>query len=1211
MLRRPPGHVAQQRKYLLAFAAILLPWLHVADAQQQQSGQVEQQHYQLGSQSLADDAVEGDLLGPALTASEVLEAPEIRRKNTVSSREAASDDKRKPPHSSYESYLLPEDASAVDTFALDSSVRAPSPPRYRASPATGAGLSSPQTARNLRDWEVEDFVLLATVDGNLHAVDRATGKQRWQLESDQPMVQTTHYRANKSVVDEDYTVVDDFLWVVEPNHDGALYLWVPNRPGAGLVKMGYTMKQMVEELSPHNDKDQNIVYTGDKKTTLVTLDAATGRPIKWFGSGGSLVNELESCLKPNTLVDMDSEECSNRGTITLGRTEYTVGIQRSDGQAIATLKYFEWGPNTFDNDLLQQHQAAIDHRYITSQHDGQVYFFDQNKDQPVFAQKFSSPVARVFEVARPWVGGSAPDIDPELIVLPQPPPPSQDDQVDRMRSRSIFINQTETGSWYAMSGRLYPMILKAPAAKANSLEWWEGHQDREFLDATQLSKALIGTHVLEKHAASKQAPLLTIDDGTQLADWDDGDDNGSLQLSTPIRDHLQPSAIFNEAKKLPEMAAVKVVDLISNPVLILLFVFSLFYYQQDLRRWYKGKRGKSELLESPFDASSDEATPEPASSADSASAETLAHKRTESSPSGAVDPGSVDKADIAVPKAPVTESSSSVTFAEPLEVRERSESISGDLDDGLVNGQAKKKKAHRGRRGGTKHKKANKDKLDTSQSLDDDAVAASVDEVVKKAKTLGEEPKLEPDILTVTNDVEEVSGPILKMGSLEVNTDQQLGTGSNGTVVFAGKWDGRDVAIKRMLIQFNEIASQETKLLRESDDHPNVIRYFAQQQRAAFLYIALELCQASLADVVQKPHLYRELAQAGERDMPGVLYQVANGLSYLHSLRIVHRDLKPQNILVNMGKNGKPRLLVSDFGLCKKLEGGQSSFGATTAHAAGTSGWRAPELLLDDDAPGTGYGSHSAMSDQGSTLHSGSHTSGLVGQELFGPNSRRVTRAIDIFSLGLVFFYVLTKGNHPYDCGDRYMREVNIRKGIFNLQPLDVLGDYAYEARDLITSMLNSNPKARPTAREVMAHPFFWSAKKRLAFLCDVSDHFEKEPRDPPSEALTELEEWAPSTVKGDFLKHLPKEFVDSLGKQRKYTGSRMLDLLRALRNKKNHYEDMPESLKKTIGPLPDGYLGFWTRRFPNLLITCWNVVYNVGWENTDRFKEYYEPAGL
>lgn len=372
------------------------------------------------------------------------------------------------------------------------------------------------------------------------------------------------------------------------------------------------------------------------------------------------------------------------------------------------------------------------------------------------------------------------------------------------------------------------------------------------------------------------------------------------------------------------------------------------------------------------------------------------------------------------------------------------------------------------------------------------------------------------------------------------------------------------------------------------------------------MYIALELCQASLADIVQKPAQFRELAQAGERDMQGVLYQVANGLSHLHSLRIVHRDLKPQNILVNMGKNGKPRLLVSDFGLCKKLEGGQSSFGATTAHAAGTSGWRAPELLVDDDAPSAGP----MTFDPNSSLHSASG-SGIQGADLLGPNHRRVTRAIDIFSLGLVFYYVLSKGFHPFDCGDRYMREVNIRKGKYSLDHLESLGDFANEAHDLIASMLSANPKERPTARDVMAHPFFWSAKKRLSFLCDVSDHFEKEPRDPPSESLQELERWAPEVVKGDFLRHLPKEFVDSLGKQRKYTGTRMLDLLRALRNKRNHYEDMPESLRKAVGPLPDGYLGFWTRRFPNLLITCWNVVYQVGWDDTDRFREYYQPAGL
>jgi serine/threonine-protein kinase/endoribonuclease IRE1 len=367
------------------------------------------------------------------------------------------------------------------------------------------------------------------------------------------------------------------------------------------------------------------------------------------------------------------------------------------------------------------------------------------------------------------------------------------------------------------------------------------------------------------------------------------------------------------------------------------------------------------------------------------------------------------------------------------------------------------------------------------------------------------------------------------------------------------------------------------------------------------LYIALERCAASLADVVEKPHTYADLATAGKKDLPGVLYQITNGISHLHNLRIVHRDLKPHNILVNMGKDNRPRLLVSDFGLCKKLEGGQSSFGATTGRAAGTSGWRAPELLLDDDA-------RDSASAVGESTHSGSGSL-LVSADVL-PN-RRATRAIDIFSLGLVFFYVLTNGSHPFDCGDRYMREVNIRKGNYNLKPLDSLGDFAYEAKDLIGAMLCANPKRRPSARDVMAHPFFWTAKKRLAFLCDVSDHFEKEPRDPPSAELLELERHAPEVTRGDFLKLLPKEFVDSLGKQRKYTGSRMLDLLRALRNKRNHYEDMTESLKRQVGGLPDGYLAFWTVRFPKLLLVCWNVVYDVRWEETDRFREYYEPAGL
>ena len=53
----------------------------------------------------------------------------------------------------------------------------------------------------------------------------------------------------------------------------------------------------------------------------------------------------------------------------------------------------------------------------------------------------------------------------------------------------------------------------------------------------------------------------------------------------------------------------------------------------------------------------------------------------------------------------------------------------------------------------------------------------------------------------------------------------------------------------------------------------------------------------------------------------------------------------------------------------------------------------------------------------------------------------------------------------------------------------------------------------------------------------------------------------------------------------------------------------MHEGLRRLVGPLPEGYLAFWTVRFPGLLLACWNVVYSVGWDGADRFREYYEPV--
>ncbi|KAI1329241.1 hypothetical protein F5Y16DRAFT_397703 [Xylariaceae sp. FL0255] len=1182
MSRRPPDQgrlVMPQPRVLLALALFVIPWLHLVDAQQQQQQVLQQQpsaHHQPFPHFARDEDGQRRQHSPFerdQVAGKLAYTPNLQDDVARSPRNSMAATKQQP-----HDIPIPSDASALATLAPAHPVRAPNSPRHAPSLLAGAGLSSLRSARSLENWEVEDYILMATVDGHLYAADRESGDERWHLEVEQPVVETIHHHSNSSFVDEDDEdrhPLDNYVWAIEPINNGAVYIWTPSPYGTGLVYTGYTMKELVDDWGHYASSDPPVVYTGHKKNTLITVDAATGRVLKFFGQPGAQVDQSATCFLPNgRLVDGDNEECSDSGTITLSRTEYTVDIHhRGDGREIATLRYAEWGPNNFDNDLHQQYQATRDNRYFTSRHDGRVYALAHPSNATSFALEFPVPVARVFDVARPE--DAPPGSNPELVLLPQPTPPTRDAASASARRQNAFLNQT-SGNWYVMSGSSYPLVVDGPSAQIS-----RGGSDRNFLlDASRVSAALVGVHHLGigrsmPNGPSSLPPSLPYEPYSDPEKVDHSDRKEEISMATPTPETELPQIVETVAT-IPRYAMDRTVELVQNPVLLIVLFLAVYF------RWpFKRSHSSKDYLQTPAFVKPTDPQREV----------------QQQSPETASQPLVIDEPK---PVLPTTENTPPAEETSTTETPVKSDpAVNTTVQDEQVPEQQEapdeKKKARRGRRGGTKHKKGAKKQRDPSQ-VSNGNNSAEAEEGIPGLQNVGVPPRLEPNVTTIANDPEDVSGPIVKIGGIEVNQDCQLGMGSNGTVVFAGKFHGRDVAVKRMLTQFWDIATQETQLLLESDHHQNVIRYYAMSKNDSFLYIALELCQASLSDVVDRPHLFPELARAGEQNLPRVLLQIANGLSFLHDLRIVHRDLKPQNILVTMDRDGRPRLLVSDFGLCKKLEGGQSSFGATTAHAAGTSGWRAPELLLDDDA-------REGSSMSVASVHS--ESSQLVSSDVM-PN-RRATRSIDIFSLGLVFFYVLTKGLHPFDCGDRYMREVNIRKGQFSLKPLEMLGDVAFEAKALIETMLRSDPRERPSAKDVMAHPFFWTAKEQLSFLCDVSDHFELEPRDPISAALAELEACAPQVCRGDFLKLLPKEFVESLGKQRKYTGSRLLDLLRALRNKRFHYGDMNEGLKKMVGPLPDGYLGFWTRRFPNLLIVCCTVIYKLNLEGLDTFKEYFK----
>ncbi|ESZ98248.1 serine/threonine-protein kinase [Sclerotinia borealis F-4128] len=1186
MVRPQAYGEAVNNMFIFAAFLLVLPWL--VDAQQQQRSTLRKHDFP--PESVSSEARRTPLEATKVQTIETpLNIP--RRKNTLSVN-AGSYDK--------------VDASA-DSAPLSPSHLAKSS-RLESSSLQSAGWGSSQpSARDLQDWEVEDFVLLATVDGSVWARDRKTGKHKWRMQLPEvSMISTKHHRRNKSADFNEVPTswgIDDYVWIVEPTEHGGLWIYRPDVPNGGLVDTGLTMKKLVDEMSPYQSDDPEVVYTGSRKTQMVHVDATNGKILQVFGGDFVVDAKDQSCSPKNGFVGKEADECQNP-TIWLGLSKYEVNIVGKDHHPIATLMYNEWGPNVQDAKKYgDKYQQTLDSKYILAGQDGHVMGFDRERNRDhelLFQQKLPSPVVRVFDIFRPW---GTEEKNLKLMMLPQPKPELTSEnellEVDQTRNSRVVISLSQDGSFYAMSGKSYPLAVAGSQAQCYQGGLWK-HESWQNMDQPELAAALTGVHCIDV----QNEPRLTI--SAPLF----ADDNQSKLAVTDLTPELLGEPTLSQSfQQIPRLAIDSVVEFIKNPVLILFLMILLISNQRQIRAWI-GRHGlhnkKSIVLHKDRSIAKDVPSID---NSDDDSTKIIGHDTAHLSEVAE------DKALSANPKIndfasllDVSKDTAAVVVLEDIAVNdiESLSDVAQDVGD-VAPTSPEKKLRKRGRRGGVKHKKggnrlgqAGSDQ-ETPQNITVQKPPPTVEDAVHNAQNMFPQKTLEPDIQTVSNDPAEVSGSKIRIGALEVDQNKLVGTGSNGTLVFEGNFDGRAVAVKRMLIQFYDIASQETKLLRESDDHPNVIRYFAQQTAAGFLYIALELCPASLADVIEKPHLHRDLAQGGEKDLPNVLYQIANGIQHLHNLRIVHRDLKPQNILVAMGKNGKPRLLVSDFGLCKKLEVEQSSFKTTTAHVAGTSGWRAPELILDDDIE-QGF-----MVD---TSTDGGGSGSILVSSGAMPN-RRATRAIDIFALGLVFFYVLTKGNHPFDCGDRYMREVNVRKGNFNLDLLESLGDYAFEAIDLITSMLGRDPKSRPVAAQVMAHPFFWSAKKRLNFLCDVSDHFEKEKRDPPSHALVELERWAPDVCHGDFLRPLGKEFVDSMGKQRKYTGTRLLDLLRALRNKKNHYEDMSDKLKRDVGPLPDGYLSFWTRKFPNLLIVCWNVVYEVEWDQADRFKEYYEPAGL
>ncbi|XP_046635105.1 serine/threonine-protein kinase/endoribonuclease ire-1-like [Daphnia pulicaria] len=261
--------------------------------------------------------------------------------------------------------------------------------------------------------------------------------------------------------------------------------------------------------------------------------------------------------------------------------------------------------------------------------------------------------------------------------------------------------------------------------------------------------------------------------------------------------------------------------------------------------------------------------------------------------------------------------------------------------------------------------------------------------------------------------------------SIKWDENDILGRGCEGTVVFSGHFDGKEVAVKRLLLTNLQLVERELEALLHFS-HPRILQLYHVEKESPFLRLALELCVATLDDYCKEKYTG---PMPEEMD---ALKQMLEGLAFIHSRKYVHRDVKPNNILIS--QSGE--LKIADFGFCKPVRG-IDSFSMSNA-GVGTGGWMAPELLKS-----------------------------IADQESGGSPASYATTAVDVFPLGCVFYYFITKGVHPF--GNTTLRNGNILMGKHNLSKLGK----RHILRALIKEMISPNPEQRPKLDEVLTRPMF------------------------------------------------------------------------------------------------------------------------------------------
>ncbi|CAN8230196.1 unnamed protein product [Cochlearia groenlandica] len=173
--------------------------------------------------------------------------------------------------------------------------------------------------------------------------------------------------------------------------------------------------------------------------------------------------------------------------------------------------------------------------------------------------------------------------------------------------------------------------------------------------------------------------------------------------------------------------------------------------------------------------------------------------------------------------------------------------------------------------------------------------------------------------------------------------ENMIGYGGNSKV-YRGVLEGKDVAVKKIMISPRENSSGTSEFLAEVSSlgrlrHKNIVglKGWCKKGRESLILIYEYMDNGS----VDKRIFDNEEMLNWEERMR-VMKDVASGMFYLHEgweSKVLHRDIKSSNVLLDKDMNAR----VGDFGLAK-LQNASKEMVSTT-HVVGTAGYMAPELV--------------------------------------------------------------------------------------------------------------------------------------------------------------------------------------------------------------------------------------------------------------------------